>query len=342
MSTFKYFRSSLVVAIVGLIAGFFLGYQDGGAQGALNALFLTTVLAVLEISLSFDNAVVNATVLEEMSPKWRRRFLTWGILVAVFGMRLLFPLLIVSVIGKISPWAAIELATFHPDEYARIMTSSHIVLAGFGGAFLLNVALKFFLDAHKNIHWMTFVERPLTRLGLMPSFDLALSLAIVYGISTFLPLTEQLPFLVAALFGAFCFVGVEGLNAVLRPSEAAASIETASLAMFVYLEILDATFSFDGVVGAFALTHNLFLIAIGLGIGAMFVRSLTILMTEKKTLTTFVFLEHGAFYAIGALSILMLLNVLTPIPEWFTGLIGAVVIGLSMLSSIRVPQKEVE
>jgi hypothetical protein len=111
------------------------------------------------------------------------------------------------------------------------------------------------------------------------------------------------------------------------------------MGMFLYLEVLDASFSFDGVVGAFAITNNLFIIMIGLGIGAMFVRSLTIMLVEKGTLSEFRYLEHGAFYAIGILAIIMFANTIFHIPEVITGLIGAAFIGLSLWSSIRYNQK---
>jgi uncharacterized protein len=104
---------------------------------------------------------------------------------------------------------------------------------------------------------------------------------------------------------------------------------------FLYLEILDASFSFDGVIGAFALTQNLFIIAIGLGIGAMYVRSMTIMLVEKGTLAHYRYLEHGAFYAILILSVIMYVQTLTHIPEVITGLGGAALIGISLWSSIR-------
>lgn len=342
MSYMKYFKGSVYVTILGLIAGGAIGFHDGGTWGAaFNALFLTFVLAVLEVSLSFDNAVVNATVLEKMTPKWQHRFLTWGILIAVFGMRLVLPVAIVSLVGKMGPWEALKFAAINPHEYARIMQSSHLVLAGFGGAFLLNVALKYFFDANKDVHWISVVERPLVKLGRMQSFDIAVSLIIIYFVSVFLPEPSQrLELMVSAIFGVVCYVAVDGLSNLLKPPEhIRGATEKASAAMFLYLEILDASFSFDGVIGAFALTHNLFIIAVGLGIGAMFVRSLTIMMTERKTLHAFKYLEHGAFYAIGILAMLMLVGVLVHIPEWITGLLGAVFIGLSLWSSIRAKEQ---
>lgn len=337
MKKAKYFYTSFVVTIVGLIAGVFVGYIYLQTwQGALSMGFLTLILAVLEVSLSFDNAVVNAAVLKKMTPVWRRRFITWGILIAVFGMRLIFPLAIVSILAKVSPWEALMMAALRPQEYADTMMRSHLALAGFGGAFLLMVAFKYFLDASKDVHWIQAIEKPLTRLGKIEAVGLALSLLVIYLLSNRLDVNEGYGFLLSGIFGLITFVAVDGISALLEEPGASSSANAAkaSLGMFLYLEILDASFSFDGVIGAFALTHNLFIIGIGLGIGAMFVRSITILLVEEGTLQQFRYLEHGAFYAIGALAIMMLLETIMHVPEVATGLIGAVIIGLSLWSSV--------
>lgn len=337
-SNIKYFHSSIAVTVLGLLLGFAVGYfYTQSIAGGLKSLFLTAVLAILEISLSFDNAVVNATVLRDMSPKWRHRFITWGILLAVFGMRIVFPLAVVSLAAKVSPWQALLMATFKPDQYAQVMLSAHVALAGFGGAFLLMVALNFFFNAEKEIHWLKGLESFFARLGKVHATAIGLALLLIYVITRFIPdAHEQLTFLTAAVLGLITYVFVDGIGVFLKlPVEGRQHIERASAAMFIYLEVLDASFSFDGVVGAFALTSNLFVIAAGLGIGAMFVRSLTILLVEKETLSEFRYLEHGAFYAIWALAVLMVMDVFIAVPEVITGLIGAVIIGLSLYSSVK-------
>jgi hypothetical protein len=337
-SIWHYFHSSILVSIAGLAVGFGVGYAyTGTLNGALASLFLTFVLAVLEISLSFDNAVVNAAVLRDMSAKWRHRFMTWGILIAVFGMRIVFPLAVVSLAAKISPWAAVVLAVSQPQEYAQLMLAAHVALAGFGGAFLLMVALTYFFDHEKDEHWLGGLEKLLSKLGRVEAVQAAFCLLLLYALSRFVTEPqEQVTFLGAGVCGVATYILVDGISSFLKlPQEGRHHIEKASAAMFVYLEVLDASFSFDGVVGAFALTSNLFIIAAGLGIGAMFVRSLTILLVERHTLSQFLYLEHGAFYAIGALAVLMLLDVFVPVPEVVTGLIGAVIIALSIWASIR-------
>lgn len=332
-----YFKNSFFFTLGGLALGALVGWRyTGTAAGVASTLFIVAVLGVLETSLSFDNAVVNATVLRDMTPVWRHRFLTWGIAIAVFGMRIVFPLVVVSVVARVNPVEALRLATLEPAEYARILSSAHAQLGAFGGAFLGMVCLKYFFDADKEVHWIAAVERRLVKLGAIEAIELALVLAALVAFSRLVPAEESYGFLVAGVLGLVTFIAVEGLGSVMEAGpEAMKDVHRASAASFLYLEVLDASFSFDGVIGAFALTNNLFIIAIGLGIGAMFVRSLTIMLVERGTLESYLYLEHGAFWAIGALATFMLVGTVVHVPEAVTGLVGAVLIGLSMWSSIR-------
>lgn len=339
----KYFRGSLFLSIIGSIAAFCVGYfYTGSVDGALKALFLTLILSILEVSLSFDNAVVNAMVLKQMTPIWKKRFLTWGIFIAVFVMRLIFPLLLVGMMGKINPIDALIMAATKPDQYAQIMLSAHVSIAAYGGAFLFMVALKYFFDEEKEVHWIKMIESPLIRLGRMEAVEIAIVLIFLYVFAQYQHENEKMNFIICGIWGLVTYIAVDGIGAFLKTPEEGDKIDLhkASLGMFLYLEVLDASFSFDGVVGAFAITNNLFLIMIGLGIGAMFVRSLTILLVEKGTLNEYRFLEHGAFYAIGALAIIMFAGTIKHIPEIFTGFLGAAFIGLALLSSVRYNKKE--
>ena len=330
----KHFRGSFIVGILGLIAGTVFGYFEGGtAQAALTDAFLIFVLSALETSLSFDNAVVNAAVLQQMTPKWQHRFMTWGMLIAVFGMRLLFPLMIVSTIAWIDPWQALVLALTHPHQYAQIIMASHSTLAGFGASFLLLVALNFFVDVDKDVHWFHWLEKGLAKADRIFAIEIILTAALFFGVAQFIH--EGRPFIFGASAGMASFVALHGLMHLLNVKQSHRSAATAGLSLFLYLEVLDASFSLDGVVGAFAITHDLPIIVIGLGVGAMFVRSLTLFLVERKTLEEFAFLEHGAFYAIGALAFIMLIDLFVPVPEAITGLIGVAIIGLSLLSSLR-------
>jgi len=334
----QYFRWAFAVTAAGLIGSFVLGWSYGGnLSSALSFLFVGTVLAVLEISLSFDNAIVNANKLKTMTPVWQRRFLTWGILIAVFGMRIVFPLAVVSIAAGVGPLTAVLLAASEPQTYARVMHDAHGPVVAFGGTFLLMVALGFFLDGDKEIDWIGPLERRMRRLshGFAPA---ALTLGAIALMAVVHGTDGRMPFIVASLFGLGTFVGVDLLSRLLdRWSERSSKHGVASggLGAFLYLEMLDASFSFDGVIGAFALTQNLFLIAIGLGIGAMYVRSMTLMIVERGTLANFRYLEHGAFWSILALSVAMYLQVFIDVPEIVTGFVGAVLIGVAFASSVR-------
>ena len=336
----RFYGFSLVFTLVCLALGVWYGWSSTGTlAGTAQLLWIIVVLSVLEVSLSFDNAVVNASVLKEMDEVWQRRFLTWGIAFAVFGMRIVFPLAIVAIAASIGPWQAIELSLNDPREYERLVNSAHVGIAGFGGAFLAMVGLKFFFDGEKDVHWIRAVEKYLAKFAALPAAEIAFLLLTLWGVSLLLPEEEALTFLTAGVLGLITFIAVEGISTILEMREEAARLQGAvvrsGLGGFLYLNILDASFSFDGVIGAFALSNNMVVIALGLSIGAMFVRSMTIHLVRKGTLAQYRYLEHGAFWAILALGAIMLLSARYHIPETITGLIGATLIGLSLWWSIR-------
>ncbi|WP_408099240.1 DUF475 domain-containing protein [Peredibacter sp. HCB2-198] len=334
----KYFKNAIFGAVVGGIAALVAGYSYSGTiKGALKAWFIALVLSILEISLSFDNAVVNAIILKKMIPKWQHRFLTWGILIAVFGMRLIFPLMLVGVLAHTNPIEALKLAIVSPQEYAQIMIKSRVSISAFGGAFLLLVAMKYFFEHRKKVYWIGLIEKPLSAMGRLDAAEIAVTLFIIYFFSQVQAPTEQMNFIAAGIGGVITFILVDGLSEFLNSSGQGKHIDLnrTSMSLFLYLEVLDASFSFDGVVGAFAITNNLFIIMIGLGVGAFFVRSITIMLVEKNTLHQYRYLEHGAFYAIGILALIMFTGTVKDIPEVFTGLIGILVIGSAIISSIR-------
>ncbi len=332
----KYFTLAFGVTAGGLLLSAALGWTIFGTLGGmLNILFITAVLSVLEISLSFDNAIVNANKLRDMSPKWQHRFLTWGILIAVFGMRIVFPLLVVCIAAKIGPWAALELAWANPDRYAHIMEGARIPISAFGGTFLLMVALSYFFDPEKEVHWLPGVERFMTKIAGAKLLVVTIVIAVITLMSNLFDPAVGRAFLQSAIWGLLTFLLVDVLSHYLDSQNATKAVGQAGFGAFMYLEILDASFSFDGVIGAFALTQNLFIIAIGLGIGAMYVRSMTVMLVEKGTLNEYRFLENGAFWSILVLAIVMFLHVEFHVPEVVTGLLGAGLIGASFWASVR-------
>jgi hypothetical protein len=302
----------------------------------LPAFLLVTILAILETTLSFDNAVVNAKVLERMSPVWQRRFLTWGIAIAVFGTRFVLPILIVSTALWMSPIFITKLAFTDAAEYGRLLQSVHGSITAFGGVFLLMVSLKYFFNKAKDVHWIQSVEAHLVKWGRIESIEIALAL-ILLSVLSFYTHFNQVEVIIAGIVGLILFIAMEGISGSL--SLEAGGVATQGLTLFIYLNILDSAFSLDGVVGAFALTNNLLIIVVGLGIGAYFVRALTLYFVERKTLTQLTYLEHGAHWAILGLSVAMLANLIVHVPEVVTGLVGLFFVVLAYRSSIRNMKK---
>jgi hypothetical protein len=345
------FGGSFAVAIAGLVAG----YLYGGAKGFA----LAAILAVLEVSLSFDNAVVNATVLVRMSPFWQKIFLTLGVAIAVFGMRLVFPLLIVGITAKLGPIEAIRLALDKgdpdtPGTYGYLLHQAHPAIAAFGGMFLLMIFLDFVFE-EREITWLSWLERPLARIGKLDQLSVVIALgalalaAYTLGDHADTHTHQRIStVLVAGVLGIGTYLLVSGLDsffegaeqddeeleATLEKKKALHVVGKQAFFLFLYLEVLDASFSFDGVVGAFAITSDPIIIAIGLGIGAMFIRSLTVFLVRKGTLSEYVYLEHGALWAIGALAVILLITIEYEVPELVTGLIGVAFIGAALASSI--------
>ncbi|QGZ41896.1 hypothetical protein IP92_04246 [Pseudoduganella flava] len=335
----KHFRISIVVTVVLMVLAGWWGYAHGGPHGLLNALWITGVLGVMEVSLSFDNAVVNASVLKDWNAFWQKLFLTVGILVAVFGMRLIFPLAIVAVATGLDLLQVWGMATTTPDEYSRHLMDVHAEVAAFGGAFLLLVFLNFLFDEEKDVHWIGWFEEKAGKLGT-ESLSILLALLAVAVCVELVPPAKRFSVLYAGVVGIAIYVGVGWLSSLLEEDEEEAArlgkaIQRGSLGGFLYLEVLDASFSFDGVIGAFAITNDVVIIMLGLAIGAMYVRSLTVYLVHKGTLDEFIYLEHGAHYAIGILALIMFASVKYEIPEWFTGLSGVAFIAVSLYSSLK-------
>ncbi len=339
----KHFRVSLIVAIVCLSVAFYWGFLTGGMNAGLTAATIAMILGVLEVSLSFDNAVVNASILKRMDAKWQNYFLTWGILIAVFGMRLVFPIAIVQFATGIDFLAVADMALHDSAKYAEHLTAAHVQIAAFGGMFLLMVFFGFLFDNDREIHWLGYLERKFASFGKLESIEIILSLSILLGMQSFVHPEDRLTAIVAGVAGVVLFVIVDSMSALFENEEEGEEVSDAikrgSLMSFVYLEILDASFSFDGVIGAFAITQDVVIIMLGLAIGAMFVRSLTVYLVRQGMLDEYVFLEHGAHYAIGALAGIMLIGMKHEVPEVVTGLIGAFFIGLSVMSSIFYKRK---
>ena len=296
------------------------------------------------MSLSFDNAVVNATKLKKMSEKWRHRFITWGIAIAVFGMRFLFPLLVVSIFAQLNILKVLDVALHNSKLYAFYLHQTHATIVTFGGTFLLMLFLGFFLNPKKEVDWLKPVEKFLKKAPESKILDTIVTLAVLDVVQMIQPPPLHMSVTISGIAGILVYLGIDTISRKLEDLEqkvndnAGSNIKLASytgLISFLYLELIDASFSLDGVLGAFALSHDIIIITIGLAIGAIFVRSLTIMFVEEGTLDKFVYLEHGAHWAIGTLAVLMFISTVRPVPELITGLTGVGFIIGSLISSIK-------
>lgn len=330
----------LTVLTLGIVL-YFMGPQ---------AMLIAAMLMIIELTFSFDNAIINARTLAKMSPFWQRMFMTVGIFIAVFGMRVIFPIVIVMATAGLSWNEVVHLAFSDPERYAEELHHAHPSIAAFGGMFLFTLALQFFFDSSREIRWLHAIERPMQEISRRGLYIVVS--AVLLAIITLIPAN---PYpgqtLAAGLMGIAAYVLIHGLSeAFTRHHEKAEKRAgkgkvlqagaMAGLTSFLYLEVLDASFSFDGVIGAFAVTKDVILIAAGLGVGALWVRSMTLYIVHRKVLNTYRYLEHAAHYVIGALAATLLLGIFFEIPEMYVGVLGLLVIGTAIANSIQDNKKD--
>ncbi|AZI43183.1 DUF475 domain-containing protein [Deinococcus psychrotolerans] len=337
----KEFGFAGIITVVAVALAMWYGFRTGGWERALNDMLIVLVLGVMEISLSFDNAVINASVLKNMSAKWQQRFLVWGILIAVVGMRLVFPLAIVAISSGLGFFEVGNLALNSPEQYALELEKSAVTISAFGGVFLLMVALNYFIDTEKDEHWL-MPESRLAGLARVEAVQVIIAMVALMGlIFTVVPVEQRLAAMSAGLVGLLIYLAVNALGGLFDVDNMAAKAGAAGFASFMYLEVLDASFSLDGVIGAFAITKEIVIISAGLAIGAVFVRSITLFLVHQGTLAQYRFLEHGAHYGILALSLIMLYSMSgAHVPEVVTGLIGVAFIVASILASLAANRRE--
>lgn len=334
-----YFTGSYIVTVLGIILAYFWAEHVRPGSGLLS-IFIVLVLSLLEVSLSFDNAVVNAMKLEKMNEKWRHRFLTWGIAIAVFGMRFLFPILVIAIFAQIGLSEVVKIALTDSVKYAHYLHQTHAPIVAFGGTFLMMLFLTYFFNEKKEVHWIKDLERNLQYFGNIKGAETIIVLLTLFAVQSHINSDQRLFVVLSGISGIIIYLLVDGITHWLEQKEDestrqfAATVRGTGFIGFLYLELIDASFSLDGVLGAFALSKDILIITIGLAIGAMFVRSLTIMLVEKKTLNKYLYLEHGAHWAIGALAVIMLISTFHEVPEVVTGLIGLIFILLALVSSM--------
>ena len=286
-------------------------------------MFLTVIgLCIFEIVSSLDNAVVNAEVLGTMRPKARKWFLVWGILTSVFLVRGLLPWIIVWLASPGIGFLESFTATLSSDGRAAMaIEKAAPVLLGGGGTFLLFLFLHWLFREDK--HFGLPGERFISRHGAW--FYTVASAALMLITWEALQIDPILAF--SATVGSTEFFLSHGFKEYAERAEKSLPKSVRSdLSKILFLEVIDLCFSIDGVIGAFGFTLSVFLILIGNGLGALVVRQLTISNVER--IKKYPLLKNGAMYAIGILSIVMLLEAFgMEIPAWVTPVTTSGVIG---------------
>lgn len=354
-STLSYFNTFFLFFGISVIIEFFYMGILGIVQG--------TTLTILELSLSFDNAVVNALILVNMPPLWRKRFLTWGMIVAVFGVRFIFPILIVFATTDLSLVESFSLAINNPAEYEKVIMASHHIVMAFGGVFLLMIFLSFLFNENKDVHWIASIEKYASRWASIGDLKILIAILTVAVIGFYAPseiliddiLTkiDKADIVLPMIYGILLFLCIEFLRGILEDdgekheehdSEterekiehvANSKIAKGGLASFIYLELIDMSFSFDGVLGAFAVSQNIIIIMLGLGAGAFAVRNLTILMVDRGTVAEYKYLEHGAMWSIGLLAISMIIQIFAHLPHALIIAFAIIPIAIAFIQSVK-------
>jgi hypothetical protein len=249
--------------------------------------------------------------------------------------------------GGVGLRQALDAALHDPARYRELLDLAEPRILAFGGMFLLMVFLRYFFDEAKTLHWFKPLERRLSAAGRIEAVEIALALVVLLLLVAALPQERRGDVMIAGVIGLVLQLLSTSLSDAFGDEEQAGARLAAGggLMSLLYLELLDASFSLDGTIGAFAITSNLGLILTGLGLGALFIRSLTLMLSREKALDKLIFLEHGAHYAIGALGVVMLAGILLHehhlhVPEWLTGVIGLVLLAFSFNDSLRHGRRE--
>lgn len=293
-------------------------------------------LCLFEVISSIDNAVVNADVLATMSKRWRKWFLVWGIFFGVFLVRGLLPWFIVWMANpSVGPWGALTASFSNDPKIQQALEESSPPLLLGGGVFLIFLFFHWlFLEPKEfGLH----VERFFSKQGVW--FFAVVSVILSAIIWEALKINPMMAF--AASVGSSAFFITHGFK------EHAARVELelknrhhlSDISKIMYLEILDATFSIDGVIGAFAFTMSVPIIILGNGLGALVVRQLTIQGVDK--IKNYPYLKNGAMYSIFFLGMIMILESFgAHVPHYAAPVITFVVVGFFWKKSLKAPARD--
>ena len=271
-------------------------------------LYNVFVVSSLEIILSFDNAVLNTRILQKMSVFWRKAFLFIGIFISVFLVRLFLPIFLVSASGSLTILDSISLIVNNTNEFQSIINNNYYLMSSFGGSFLIIVSLNFIFTCM----WPNFFQR-YCRVTIF-SFVIASFLSLVF-IVFYCTVFSYKTYLVHSLFwGLTSSTILSELNEKLER----ASINVLGFTAFLYLELLDASFSIDGLLVSFAITQDVLVALVGISIGALYVRSLTIFMLEKDMTYRSSLIEKSVYLSVGFLGLSMWVKNFIDLPDFIT------------------------
>ena len=299
-------------------------------------LILLTIagLIVFETVSSVDNAIINADVLATMSQRARRWFLVWGLIIAVFVVRGLLPWFIVwMTTPSLGPIEAL-LATFSSDPaVVSAVEESAPILLIFGGMFLILLFFHWLFAEEKNCYLGS--ERFFSRQAVWFYAIASILLSVIVWFA--LQISTMMGF--AAVLGSTVFFIVHGFrkNAEVQEARMMGS-GMSDVSKLAYLEVLDATFSIDGVIGAFAFTLSVPLILIGNGVGAFVVRELTVRGVDQ--IRKYCYLKNGAMYSILVLGTIMLADSFGfRIPAWLSPIATFIIVGFFLFRSVQQQKK---
>ncbi|MBP6881664.1 MAG: DUF475 domain-containing protein [Candidatus Pacebacteria bacterium] len=303
----------------------------------LSATLIVLGLIAFEVVSSIDNAVINAETLSTMSQKARRFFVTWGIFFAVFVVRGLLPWLIVWATVPALGFFGSFTATFSndPSVAEAIKTSAPILLLG-GGVFLLFLFFHWLFIEEKNFGWHK-VEPFFLRQGAW----FYATVSIVLMVIVWYALKESAMLAFGAVVGSTAFFITHGFRQHAEAMEKRLSRRDSGISdisKILYLEVIDLSFSIDGVLGAFAFTLSVPLILIGNGIGAIVIRQLTVANIDR--VKQYLYLKNGAMYSIAVLGCVMVGHAFgAHIPEWFAPLSTILIIVYFYRRSLNIMKK---
>lgn len=294
-------------------------------------------LSIFEMITSVDNAVINAEILSKMKPQARKWFLFWGIIFGVFVVRGLLPLFIIYLFNpSLGIWGTLTATLSNDPKVAASIEKSAPLLLLAGGTFLLFLFFNWLFLEEK--HFGLIGEKFFYKQGVW--FYAVVSILLAAIVWYAIKIEPLLAF--SAVIGSSAFFITHGFKQQAEMAEKNLMKQGMSdLAKILYLEIIDMTFSIDGVLGAFAFTLSVPIILLGNGLGAIVLRQLTIAGVDK--IKNYIYLKNGAMYSIFFLGTIMVLDSFgAHIPRWLSPLITITIVGFFYLKSLRSAKNEIK